>query len=52
VIIFTSNIGASDLSDPQTGAIVREGIMGRVLEKGCENFTYEQVETDVRKEVE
>lgn len=52
VIIFTSNIGASDLSDPQTGAIVRQGIMEQVLAQGCENFTYEQVKDHFRKEVE
>jgi len=51
VIIFTSNIGASDLTDPQTGSIVRRGIMSAVQEFGTSNFTYEQVESHFRGEV-
>lgn len=51
VIIFTSNIGASDLSDPQSGAIVRRGIMSAVQSHGVEQFTYHQVESHFRQEV-
>lgn len=51
VIIFTSNIGASDLTDPQTGHLVRRGIMSAVQEFGTSNFTYEQVETHFKNEV-
>jgi len=51
VIIFTSNIGASDLSDPQSGAIVRRGIMSAVQDHGVEQFNYNQVETHFRQEV-
>ena len=43
VIIFTSNIGASDLSDPQTGAVLRSGIMDKVQTEGAESFSYPQV---------
>ena len=52
VIIFTSNIGASDISEPQTGHILRSGIMGKVQSEGAENFTYEQVESHFRTEVD
>jgi energy-coupling factor transporter ATP-binding protein EcfA2 len=51
VIIFTSNIGASDLTDPQTGQLVRHGIMSAVQQFGTSNFTYEQVETHFKQEV-
>lgn len=44
-IIFTSNIGASDLPDPQTGRVIRPGIMRLVQERGAESFSFE----DVRK---
>ncbi len=51
VIIFTSNIGASDLSDPQTGAIIRTGIMTEVQRQGIASFSYAQVEAHFRSEV-
>ena len=51
VIIFTSNIGASDLSDPQSGVVVRRGIMSAVQAHGVEQFTYDQVETHFQQEV-
>ncbi|MEB3282345.1 MAG: AAA family ATPase [Lyngbya sp.] len=51
VIIFTSNIGASDLTDPQTGAIVRTGIMSKVQQQGSSCFTYAEVEAHFRSEV-
>jgi len=51
VIIFTSNIGASDLSDPQSGAVVRRGIMSAVQAQGVEQFPYGQVEEHFRQEV-
>ncbi|NET48921.1 MAG: ATP-dependent Clp protease ATP-binding subunit, partial [Merismopedia sp. SIO2A8] len=51
VIIFTSNIGASDLTDPQTGAIIRTGIMTEVQRQGAESFTYAQVEAHFRAQV-
>lgn len=51
VIIFTSNIGASDLSDPQTGTIIRTGIMTEVQRQGVSSFTYAQVEAHFRSEV-
>ena len=51
VIIFTSNIGASDLSDPQTGAIIRTGIMTEVQRQGVVAFSYAQVEAHFRSEV-
>lgn len=51
VIIFTSNIGASDLSDPQTGAIIRTGIMTEVQRQGVGAFSYAQVEAHFRSEV-
>ncbi|MBF0155268.1 MAG: AAA family ATPase [Magnetococcales bacterium] len=51
-IIFTSNIGASDLSDPQTGQVVRPGIMDRVRQAGtADAFSYDQVESHFRQEV-
>jgi len=52
VIIFTSNIGASDLTDPQTGAIIRQGIMRQVQQQGTTNFPYDQVEEHFRAEVD
>ena len=51
VIIFTSNIGASDLSDPQTGAMIRTGIMTEVQRQGVGSFSYAQVEAHFRSEV-
>jgi len=51
VIIFTSNIGASDLTDPQTGTLLRHGIMSAVQQFGTANFTYEQVEAHFKQEV-
>ena len=48
-IIFTSNIGASDKTDPQTGNIIREGIMNRV--KDGDVFGYEEVKTHFEAEV-
>ena len=51
VIIFTSNIGASDLSDPQTGAIIRTGIMTEAQRQGVGAFSYAQVEAHFRSEV-
>lgn len=51
VIIFTSNIGASDLSDPQTGAIIRTGIMTEVQRQSVGAFSYAQVEAHFRSEV-
>ncbi len=51
VIIFTSNIGASDLSDPQTGTVIRPGIMNQVQAGGVENFSYEQVQDHFQEEV-
>ena len=51
VIIFTSNIGASDLSDPQTGTVIRPGIMNQVQAEGVENFSYEQVQYHFQEEV-
>jgi ATP-dependent Clp protease ATP-binding subunit ClpA len=51
VIIFTSNIGASDLSDPQTGMIICPGIMNQVQAEGVENFSYEQVQSHFQEEV-
>jgi ATP-dependent Clp protease ATP-binding subunit ClpA len=50
-IIFTSNIGASDLSDPQTGMVIRPGIMNQVQAEGVENFSYEQVQSHFQEEV-
>lgn len=51
IIIFTSNIGASDLTDPQTGAIIRNGIMTEVQKQGVNFFSYAQVEAHFRTEV-
>jgi energy-coupling factor transporter ATP-binding protein EcfA2 len=51
VIIFTSNIGASDLSDPQTGTLIRPGIMNRVQQEGTQQLSYEQVNRHFREEV-
>ena len=50
VIIFTSNIGASDLTDPQTGHIVRPGIMNQVKEG--DGLTYKQVKEHFQREVQ
>lgn len=50
-IIFTSNIGASDLSDPQSGTVIRTGIMSR-LRDAASDFTYEQVAAHFRAEVD
>ncbi len=50
-IIFTSNIGASDLSDPQTGRLIRPGIMNRVQQEGTQQLSYEQVNRHFREEV-
>ncbi|MTF40328.1 AAA family ATPase [Cyanobacterium aponinum] len=49
-IIFTSNIGASDLSDPQTGTIIREGIMKRAQQG--EILSFEEVENHFKQEVD
>ena len=51
VIIFTSNIGASDLTDPQTGGMIRSGIIKEVEQYGVNSFTYAQVEPHFRSEV-
>ena len=51
-IIFTSNIGASDLTDPQTGIMLREGIMSRVRADNMHEFTYEEVAAHFRAEVD
>ena len=51
VIIFTSNIGASDLTDPQTGGMIRSGIMTEVQRHGVSSFSYAQVEAHFRSEV-
>jgi len=51
-IIFTSNIGASDLTDAQTGVRLREGIMSRVRLDTMHEFSYEQVEAHFRAEVD
>ncbi|MBF0426351.1 MAG: AAA family ATPase [Magnetococcales bacterium] len=51
-LIFTSNIGASDLSDPQSGQMIRPGIMQRVHDAGgMEAFPYVRVEEHFRREV-
>jgi len=51
-IIFTSNIGASDLSDPVSGAVIRPGIMGQVDLDRVADYPYEQVENHFKREVE
>lgn len=51
-IIFTSNIGASDLTDPQTGALLRAGIMSRVRMDNMDEFSYDQVAAHFRAEVD
>lgn len=51
-IIFTSNIGASDLTDAQTGIRLREGIMNRVQLSTMHEFSYEQVAAHFRAEVD
>jgi hypothetical protein len=50
-IVFTSNIGASDLTDTD-GNVIRPGIMNRVKERGASEFTYEAVASHFRTEVE
>lgn len=52
VIIFTSNIGASDLTDPATGNIIREGIMRRIAQESIQNFSYSQIAEHFQTEVE
>jgi len=49
-IIFTSNIGASDLTDPQSGTMIRPGIMNRV--QSGEILNYDQVEAHFKGEVD
>jgi hypothetical protein len=51
-IIFTSNIGASDLTDSQSGAMLRGGIMNQVRREGFDKFTYKDVQNHFRTEVE
>ncbi len=51
-IIFTSNIGASDLTDAQTGTMLREGIMRKVSLDNVQEFPYELVEKHFRSEVQ
>ncbi len=51
-IIFTSNIGASDLTDAQTGVRLREGIMNRVRLDTMHEFSYEDVAAHFRAEVD
>jgi energy-coupling factor transporter ATP-binding protein EcfA2 len=51
-IVFTSNIGASDLADPTEGTVIRPGIMNRVREEGADQFGYEDVARHFRAEVE
>ena len=51
-IIFTSNIGASDLSDPQTGAVIRSGIMSRARLDNARDFKFEDVEQHFKSEVD
>ena len=51
-IIFTSNIGASDLTDPQLGVVLRSGIMDRVRREGYDELAYAAVESHFRTEVE
>ncbi len=51
IIIFTSNIGASDLTDPQTGNLIRRGIMHDVREDTAQAFPYEKVKEHFDAEV-
>lgn len=51
-IIFTSNIGASDLTDPHSGAVIRKGIMRQVSLDEVASIPYEEVEKHFRTEVE
>jgi hypothetical protein len=51
-IIFTSNIGASDLTDPQTGTVIREGIMRRVRLDNVHEIEYAKVAAHFRTEVD
>lgn len=50
-IIFTSNIGASDLTDPHTGATIRRGIMAQVEQSHAGEFDYEKVRDHFETEV-
>lgn len=52
VIIFTSNIGASDLTDPQTGTLIRPGIMEQARQQSVEHFPYAAVQAHFQREVE
>jgi DNA polymerase III delta prime subunit len=49
VIIFTSNIGASDLTNPNTGKTIRPGIMNSVSEESIP--PYQNIESHFDKEV-
>lgn len=49
VIIFTSNIGASDLTNPNTGETIRPGIMNSVSEESIP--PYPNIESHFDKEV-
>ncbi|MCX6345166.1 MAG: AAA family ATPase [Armatimonadetes bacterium] len=51
-IIFTSNIGSSDLTDPTTGNVIREGIMRRVSLDNVGDFPYEDIARHFRNEVD
>lgn len=51
-IIFTSNIGASDLADTTTGSVIREGIMRRISLDNVGDFPYESIARHFRDEVE
>jgi len=50
-IIFTSNIGASDLTEPHTGKLIRQGIMNLVQQGNVNNFSYEQIAEHFKQEV-
>ncbi len=47
-IIFTSNIGASDYSDPNTGRVLRPGIMNKI---GQGSLCFEEISKHFRDEV-
>ncbi|MBL1209589.1 AAA family ATPase [Geminocystis sp. GBBB08] len=54
VIIFTSNIGASNLSDSRTGVTIRDGISEKIMERLNNNrhdFSYDEVESHFKNEV-
>jgi ATP-dependent Clp protease ATP-binding subunit ClpA len=51
-IIFTSNLGASDLSDPTSGAVIRPGIMGRMDLDRVADYPYQEVQAHFQREVE